>query len=168
MQKLTTLWRSAFAPSSLLREAHWIKKAQCENETPALSSKEARRALCCKCNAPLGITSITALLHCSGLRQPRARCVPPSRSSFSRSAVVLSLSPGFRSLNLTQCSPLLVPRCAGVLLAPRHSPGDLRLLQHPGVSELVFYFFKKGNSEEEKEGEEEAGSKETARGERVK
>lgn len=61
---------------------------------------------------------------------------------------------GFRSANLTQCSPLLVPRCAGVLLAPRHSPGDLRLLQHPGVSQLVSMFLM-GNSEGSKRQPEE-------------
>lgn len=87
----------------------------------------------------------------------------------SRSSVVLSLSPGFRCCDPDSlCSPLLVPRCAGVLLAPRHSPGDLRLLQHPGVSELASMFLM-GNSEEEAEEEEkEAEGKEAASDEHMK
>lgn len=62
------------------------------------------------------------------------------------------------SVCVTQCSLILVPRCAGVLLAPRHSPGDLRLLQHPGVSELIPAF----------QSEENIGVGKAARGEQMK
>lgn len=57
--------------------------------------------------------------------------------SFNQSSVIFSLSlPLKKILCVCVCVSPCLPRCIGVILAPGHSPGDLRLLQHPGVSSL--------------------------------
>lgn len=93
-------------------------------------------------------------------------CVRASWICSSHSSIIPSLRLGFRICEpdvcscvcVTPCSLILVPRCAGVLLAPRHSPRDLRLLQHPGVSELIPAF----------QSEENIGVGKAARGEQMK